>query len=296
MTDPNPGVFVNYRRADTGWAATAVAEALRQRTARVFLDTSSIALGRSFAQEIEVAVRGSAVLVALIGPAWDRTPLLDRLRDPDDLVRRELLLARELSIRTIPVLVDRPRPAQSADLPEELRFLTGLQCAEVRQAHPDDVHELADRVVALLPTAPAPPRIAGNGHDRPALEALLRHVLPPAQQWNGNRDRLLDLALAVLTGTDHLVYLAPARLRDRPAGSATALVTTDRLIVVEVEENFRVRGEIGIPLARIARVQVTPTLPLFADVVVHTVSGDEVELLGMFRGQARRTADNIRGG
>jgi hypothetical protein len=129
---------------------------------------------------------------------------------------------------------------------------------------------------------------------RSAVEALARRVLPPVQQWSGNRDRLIDLVLAVLTPNDRLRYLAPARWDGRPAGSATVLVTTTDLLIVDVEESFLIRGETRLPRARIQRIEVAPTLPLFADLVLHTTAGDTVALRGLFRDQARRLADHLR--
>ena len=58
------GVFVNYRRTDTGWAASVVTDALRRRlgpSAEVFLDNRSIGLGESFAQVCWRRGAGSAV-------------------------------------------------------------------------------------------------------------------------------------------------------------------------------------------------------------------------------------------
>ena len=63
-------MFVNYRRADTGWAAKLLAEALRRRlgsSSEVFLDTRSIKLGEAFAEALDDGLRRSAVLVVLIG-------------------------------------------------------------------------------------------------------------------------------------------------------------------------------------------------------------------------------------
>lgn|GEM_PF-2919950 len=87
-------MFVNYRRDDTGWAANLLADALRQRlgsSAEVFLDNRSISLGEAFAEALEDGVRRSAVLVVLIGPRWDQPPLVGRLFDPRDWVRKEIL-------------------------------------------------------------------------------------------------------------------------------------------------------------------------------------------------------------
>ena len=288
-----PGAFVSYRRDDTGWAANAVADALRCRLGpeRVFLDNSSIALGVKFAQEIEDAVRRSGVLLALIGARWDTA----RLQDDEDWVRREIL-AHDVGTRIVPVLVDRPGLPPGTTLPIDLRFLHELQRDELRQSHPTDVEMLADRVAELLPLnrLATAPRASGVDPTRPALDAFLHHILPPAQQWSGNRDRLLDLALAVLGPDDRLTFLVPARIHDGPRGSATVLVTTNDILVVEVGENFRIRGEIRFPRGRVRRVEVVPTLPLFADAIVHTTAGDEVRLQGLFRDQARQLADHLR--
>jgi hypothetical protein len=285
------GVFVSCRREDTGWAANALTEALRRRAGAscVFLDNSSIALGAVFAEVIEDAVRRSAVLVVLVGPGWDTA----RLPDPRDWVRREILLAHECGTRIVPVLVD--RDDLPPDLPAELSFLTGLQHDVVRQSHPRDVDVLADQIAALLPGEPTP--AAGEDGvpvERAALGRFLRRHLPAAQQWSGNRDRLVNLGLAVLAPRDHLTFAALARIHDGPPGSATVFVTRTDVVVVEVGEDFLVRGEIRFPRALVRRVELVPTLPLFADAVVHTTAGDAVRLQGLFRGQAAHLADHLR--
>jgi hypothetical protein len=232
------------------------------------------------------------VLLALVGSRWDTT----RLHDSADWVRREILLARANGARIVPVLVDGATLPPDPTLPKELRFLAALQHAELRQAHPDEVDVLADRIAALLPDGRGTTAPVASGVEplRPALDTFLRSVLPPAQQWSGNRDRLVDLALAVLGHHDRLVFVAPARIHGGPRGSATVFVTTTDILVVEVGEDFRVRGEIRFPRSLIRRVEVVPTLPLFADAVVHTAAGDEVRLQGLFRDQARQLADHLR--
>src|SRR6185312_2993718 len=138
---PRCTVFVNYRRDDSGWAANSLAEAVRAQVggrAGVFLDNQSISLGQEFARALADGVRDSAVLVALIGPRWDAPPLVDRLHDPADWVRREILLAHGQATTIVPVLVDRDGVPDPAVLPAELRFLTGLQVGRVRQSVPGD--------------------------------------------------------------------------------------------------------------------------------------------------------------
>jgi hypothetical protein len=294
------GVFVNNRHDDTGWAANAVAEALRRRLGRssdVFIDNQSIGPGQPFAQVMEDGVRRSEVLLALIGQRWTEPPFIDRLFRADDWVRREILIAKNQQATVVPVLVDRENLSSTAALPNELQFLTGLQALKIRQANPEDVDGLANKIAALVPPGCHRTTVrAGIGveNTRAAVENLLKRTLPPAEQWSGNRDRLIDLALALLGRDDRLVYLVPARLKGRPRGSATMLLTESDIVVAQVDETFRIIGEIRFPRDYVRRVEVVPTLPLFADVIVHPTAGDPVQLLGLFRDQARRLADHLR--
>lgn len=302
-----PGVFVNYRRDDTGPAAAALAAALRPRVGagRVFLDSSSLGLGKAFPGVIEAAVRASEVLAVLIGAGWDVPPMLERLDDEQDWVRREILLAQQLGVQVVPVLVDRDAVPPADRLPESLRFVGERQFARLRWTAPGGIEGLADalavlaapdeqRTGAMRVDPPAGP--AGVEPTREALDRLARHLLPPAQQWSGNRGRLVDLALAVLAPSERLVYLATARLPDRPRGSATALVTVTDLVLVDVGQDLHIRGETRLPLAWFSRVEVTPTFPLFADLTAHTTGSAQVPILGLFKDQARQLADHICAG
>jgi hypothetical protein len=278
----------------------AVADALRRRlgpSADVFLDNRSIRLGQAFAGALENGVRSSAVFVALIGAHWDQPPLVDRLHDHNDWVRKELIFAAECHALIVPVLVDRDSVPVADLLPEELRFLRGLQVGRIRQHNGRDPDLLAEEIAKLLPRSigsiPAW-ATAGVERTRSVLDAFLRRHLPPAQQWMGNRDRLVNLALAVLGPDDRLVFLAPGRINDGPRGSATVFVTQSDVVVVEVDESFVISGEIRFPRSLVCRVEVVPTLPLFADVLVHTTAGDAVRLQGLFRDQAGQFADQLR--
>jgi hypothetical protein len=174
------------------------------------------------------------------------------------------------------VLVDREDVPAASYLPAELRFLPELQVGRIRHYDDRDPDVFAEHVADLL-RIPAG-RIAASAAEgaectRSALEVLLRRMLPPAQQWMGNRDRLLDLPLAVLGRDDRLIFSAPGKIRDGPRGSTTVLVTASDVMFVEVDETFLVSGEIRFPRSLARRVEVVPSLPLFADALVHTTAG-----------------------
>lgn len=255
MTSVRCGVFVNYRRDDAGWAANTLGDALHRRLGQ----TSVVFVDN---RSIGLGQSFAEVLEAGVRNSAVLVALIGprwgapRLFEPEDWVRRE-----------------------------------------IRQAHPEDVGVLAERLAALIPSGcrgTAVVSAPGTESTRAAIDALLRNILPPAQQWSGNRDRLVDLALAVLSRDDRLVYLAPARLEHRPRGSATLFLAETDVVIAEVDEDFRIIGEIRFPRGQIRRVDVVPTILLFADVVVHTTTAGRVPLLGLFRDQARRLADHLR--
>ena len=72
------------------------------------------------------------------------------------------------------------------------------------------------------------------------------------------------------------------------------MLTDTDVIVAEVTDRFRIDGEIRFPRTHITQVEVVPTLPLFADLIIHTTAGSEVAVLGLFRDQARQLADRLR--
>ena len=133
---PPPGVFVSYRREDTGPYARLLKEHLTERFPGVpiFLDLDSIEVGVDFVEAIEAALGSCAVLVALIGRVWLTTTDEDgrrRLDDPDDYVLFEIRTAMERSVRIIPVLVDGAKAPRQRQLPANLCKLARLNALEM---------------------------------------------------------------------------------------------------------------------------------------------------------------------
>jgi hypothetical protein len=85
------GIFLSYRRQETAPYARLLKERLSGRfpNAHVFMDLDSIEPGQDFAETIGQAVRSCAVLVALIGPQWPRSPMATApaARCPADALR-----------------------------------------------------------------------------------------------------------------------------------------------------------------------------------------------------------------
>jgi hypothetical protein len=87
-------------------------------------DRKGIDPGERWDNEIRSALSESKIVLVLIGPEWQNA----RLDDPNDWVRREVLLAQEMNIEIVPVFLDGFRPPLDVGrLPEPLRFLAKLQ-------------------------------------------------------------------------------------------------------------------------------------------------------------------------
>jgi hypothetical protein len=149
-------IFLNYRGVDEPFGATLLDTLLSERfgSAAVFLASKSILPGARWEAEIMAAVAGSAALLVVVGRNW--VDALDedggrKIDDPDDFVRREILLAAELDKKIIPVLLGRRRLSGS-ELPKELAVLLGCQSIEVRfRCAKVDIDRLADKLVELIP-------------------------------------------------------------------------------------------------------------------------------------------------
>lgn len=145
-----PMIFISYRREDTGGDAGWLNDTLQQLLGpgRTFFDFDQIAPGVDFQAELQRALGACAVLLALIGPRWERVQDANgqlRLSQPGDLVRLEVLEGlNSPNVRVVPVLLNRDQIPSEADLPEVLRPLIRLNAFAIRR---DRWH---DDVTALL--------------------------------------------------------------------------------------------------------------------------------------------------
>jgi hypothetical protein len=160
-------IFISYRRSDTQMAAGRLYDALvgRYGEASVFRDKEAIRPGYDWAEEIQNALAGDVVVLALLGPSWADARDAEgrrRLDDPRDPNRLELEIALQKKVPLIPVLVE------AADIPEELPPslipLTRRHAVRLRDDDWEgDFVRLADALESLGMKAPPdkrPPRVS----------------------------------------------------------------------------------------------------------------------------------------
>ena len=153
---PSQGIFVSYRREDTGPYARLLKDHLTERlqSQPVFIDLDEIEVGLDFAEVIKTALDSSAVMIALIGPKWLTITDEDgrrRLDDPDDYVRFEIRAGLQCCVRLIPVLVDGAKPLRQHDLPDDIQKLARLNALKMSYDHFEyDENRLATTIRKVL--------------------------------------------------------------------------------------------------------------------------------------------------
>lgn len=134
-----PGIFISYRRSDSGGYAGRLWDELAARYGErtVFWDIDTVAPGSALAERIESALAGCAAILVLVGPEWLEVREASgarRLDNPEDYVRREVAWALSANNGpvVIPILIEgTPMPAPG-QLPLELRSLADRAAVELR--------------------------------------------------------------------------------------------------------------------------------------------------------------------
>jgi hypothetical protein len=164
-----PGVFISYRRAESGAQAARLNERLIAGLGRkrVFMDVDDIAPGADVGERIEAAIASCNVMLVLIGRHW--LEMADsrgrRLDDPLDFVRREVEAGlRQHDTKVIPVLVEQAPMPKAEQLPEALRPLAHRNAFDITMQHRTrDERTLTTLVHRELgiPSAPVVVAVAG---------------------------------------------------------------------------------------------------------------------------------------
>jgi TIR domain len=135
-------IFINYRAADTGWAAWALYFKLEAHfgAGNLFFDKGTLRGGMQWLEEIKSGLAGAGVLIALIGPSWMSKLVAHLQSGAQDYVVKEIDIAlrNSKSITVVPVLVDDAGEPLAAELPPALRSLPGRQAERLRQGQADD--------------------------------------------------------------------------------------------------------------------------------------------------------------
>ncbi|MGA8028334.1 MAG: toll/interleukin-1 receptor domain-containing protein [Bryobacteraceae bacterium] len=147
-----PGVFISYRREDSGGYTGRLFDILSAHFGgkNIYMDLDTIQGGDNFVSVIEEKLGVSDVLIAVIGTRWltvTESNGARRLDNPHDFVRLEIAKALERGIRVIPVLVDGAAMPRAEDLPQDLQPLSERQALDIRDSH---FHADAQQLLQVL--------------------------------------------------------------------------------------------------------------------------------------------------
>ena len=209
---PGGYVYISYRRDDAGFAHRLfdqLTDALGPE--RVMIDIGSLRPGTDFVAAVEDAIRGAAVVVALIGPRWAVADGKRHLAEPLDPVRHELATAlRTEDVRVIPALVGNAEFPSERDLPDDLIGIIRRQAIELSDGRwTYDVRrliatvELAIADSTLTKSAERDPEVPYTPSDESAkvIESLLQGPRESRVRRALDRWRLHGPAIAVLVST-----------------------------------------------------------------------------------------------
>ena len=147
-------IFISYRRDDSGGHAARLFEGLKRvfDPKLVFMDSSSIPLGKNFEASLEQAISTSRVMLIVIGKQWQKE--LDARLQTTDYVRMEVATALEQpNCDVVPILINDARLPSAAELPPDLAELPLRQAYALRsdERWDSDVRALIERLKPLLP-------------------------------------------------------------------------------------------------------------------------------------------------
>jgi hypothetical protein len=251
------GIFVSYRRQETGHLAGRLYDRLADRfgEGQVFIDVDSIEPGVDFAEEIFRAVAACKVLLAIIGPAW--LTATDerggrRLDDPDDIVRLEIEAALARGVRVIPILVESAVMPTRQDLPESLAGLTRRNALVIRhESFRYDAGRLVtaiERVLAAPGTAAvsSAPDVHGVRSAGNALGKVAQKGLGPAGNDIARAARLLADAERIASAITRESSKASALSDVAKAVAATDPGRAERIAKSITVESWKVGALSGV--------------------------------------------------
>jgi tetratricopeptide (TPR) repeat protein len=148
------GVFISYRRSDSGGWAGRLFDHLSMRFGKdlVFQDFDDIKSGTDFLKVIRTAIKVCDVVLVLIGPHWLKNAEgRRRLDNPQDVLRMEISEALKGAKTVIPILLGGASMPSAENLPDPIKSLARQHAVEVTDSRWDyDVGQLIERLRELI--------------------------------------------------------------------------------------------------------------------------------------------------
>ena len=224
------GIFISYRRSDSGPWTGRLADDLRSYFGRerVYLDLDSNRAARDYLEQIDEFLDGARVAIAVIGPKWlsiEDPHGRPRIEDPQDLVRRELESAFGSGVALVTVYVGGAQPPSAAQLPLSLRPISTIHASRMSdQDWEYDLGRLLETIESHgLHAADEPNDVVAEGWRATREREYTRTV-------RASRRRAFDAAVGaaeLLRYKDRRVYAEAAKVTFRVARRLITVDVTD---------------------------------------------------------------------
>lgn len=135
-------VFISYRHDGGQYLALLLYHMLSLRGIQVFLDNKSLRAGK-FDEQLVEAIIQSKKLLAIISPGS-----VERLKDDDDWVRKEIACALKAEVTIIPVVMERVQNPKKEELPEDIQGLA--DCHSIVNSSIDSFDGIIDKLCELI--------------------------------------------------------------------------------------------------------------------------------------------------
>jgi len=196
-----PGVFLSYRRSDSGGWAGRLRDhlALRYGEERVWQDVDDLTVGTDYLPQILENIAAADAVLIVIGPHWlDEQGGRVRLANPKDVLRTEIVHALKRKTGVIPTLVGGASMPEARDLPRPVAPLVkrdGIAIMDADWAR--SMQLLFEKLQALSRTSPAGARrrIASLDQTLAQLDTLQTSYF---EQLEANPDAAVAIARQAL--------------------------------------------------------------------------------------------------
>ena len=145
-------IFLCYRRDDSGAIVGRIYDRLSRDFGEqnIFKDVDNIPFGVDFVEHLDGEIQKCDVVFVVIGPRWLAcdSNSAQRLEDPRDFVRIEIVSALRRAIPVVPLLVDGAEMPRVNQLPDEIKPLAYRNGAQIR--HDPDFHNDLSRLLSRL--------------------------------------------------------------------------------------------------------------------------------------------------
>lgn len=188
-------VFISYRRKDSKANARSLYQALKDDF-EVFFDIdkeNSISYGQNFPERIEKGIKDTDVFIPIIGKEFALE--LDNRKDKHDWVLEEILAAKKLEKKFLPLFIDGAGMPNDGELAENVDFVRAIDTFNLSHDKFEQDIETVKRAIRKLVFVPTIESFTSKSSASLLFERLEKYL--KALEWEKANNETIDLLLKI---------------------------------------------------------------------------------------------------